>query len=365
VRYFDNRQYHLVNQELRLWSDAGSRLGWMVGVSHLSARSDIAGTLLPADDGRLDVLQLAQHVQETAVFGEFAVPIAARMRATAGLRISRSDLENERALAQEESEAGSVENSATPSVALDFRSADDQSFFYLRFARANRPGGLNPAAADDEESDDSSRFAADELSNVDLGARLRFGSALALQGALFATRWSHIQSDYLLPNGLVGTRNAGNGRNFGIEASASWLADRRWRFEASVTLQHARLHRAEDEQPEDSRLPVVPDLRLRGSVLRTIALADWELDLGAEVNYTGAARLSFEEALDRRTPGYASIDSHISLRRAGLELGLHAANLFNSHADTFAFGNPFSIRSSTQHTPLRPRAVTLGITYGW
>jgi outer membrane receptor protein involved in Fe transport len=364
VRYFDNRQYQLVNQELRLWSGADGQPGWLLGASHLSARSDIAGTLLPADGADRDVLQHSQHVQETALFGEIGVPLAMRLRATLGLRVFRSAIENERADSGEESASASVVNAATPSVALDWRSADQRQFVYLRYARAIRPGGLSGAI--DPEDDDVSRFDADELSNVDLGMRLQLvDGMLSLQGAVFATRWSHIQSDYLLPNGLVGTRNVGDGRNLGVEATATWSADDRWRFEAGATLQHARLHQSAEEEREDFRLPVVPDMRLRGSISRTFELVDWRVVLGADVNYVGAAHLSFEEALDRKTPGYATFDARFGLRRAGLEISLYAANLLDSHADTFAFGNPFSIRNGPQHTPLRPRSITLGVTYGW
>jgi outer membrane receptor protein involved in Fe transport len=359
LRYVDNRQYRLANQEVRLWSDAAARHSWLLGAAHLSARSDIGGALQGGDGARHSVLQTAQHVSETALFGELGVPLAAQLRATLGLRLFRSAIENERAGAQADVVAESVVNAATPSASLDWRSTDERQFVYLRYARALRPGGLDPAGSA------AGRFKADELSNVDLGVRLQFDNALALQGAVFATRWSHIQSDYLLPNGIVGTRNVGDGRNAGVEANAGWSLERGWRLEAGATLQHARLHHATVQVRDDPRLPVVPDVRLRASAVRAFALAGWQAALHADVNYTGASRLSFEEALDRRTPGYATLDARVTLQRAGLDLSLAAANLLNSHADTFAFGNPFSIRGNSQYTPLQPRALTLGIAYGW
>jgi outer membrane receptor protein involved in Fe transport len=192
---------------------------------------------------------------------------------------------------------------------------------YLRYARAIRPGGLNAA-----ESAGNRHFVADELSNVDLGARLQLaGNAVSLQGVLFATRWSHIQSDYLLANGLAATRNVGNGRNFGIEGNAGWLIGESWRFEAAATVQHARLHHSTLAEPEDPRLPVVPDVRLRGSMVRSFALADWQATLRADAYYVGATRLSFEEALDRKTPAYATFDARFSLQRGGVDLTLDYA----------------------------------------
>ncbi|MEO6184924.1 MAG: TonB-dependent receptor plug domain-containing protein [Steroidobacteraceae bacterium] len=360
LRYADSRGYRLANQEVRLWSDATARIGWLLGASHLSAHSDIGGTLLEPDGTRRNVLQTAQHVSETALFGELGAPLVAQMRATVGLRVFRSSIENERSSPQAGTASESTHTSVTPSASVDWRSADQHQFLYLRYARAVRPGGLDPAASG------AGRFAADELSNVDLGARLQlFDGAMSLQGALFATRWSHIQSDYLLPTGLVGTRNAGDGRNVGVEGNAAWPLEAGWRFEAGATLQHARLHHATVPVLDDARLPVVPDMRLRAAAVRSFAVAGWQAALRADLNYASASRLSFEEALDRRTSGYATFDARFSMQRSGLSLSLSASNLLDSHADTFSFGNPFSIRSHSQYTPLQPRALTAGIAYGW
>lgn len=358
VRYFDDRQYQLVNQELRLWGESAG-LQWLVGASHLSAHSDLNGTLLPMNGSNArSILQQAHHAQETALFAELGLPMAARFRGTAALRLMRSDVESEGAATGTEFESETTY--ATPSISIDWHSSDELRFIYLRYARAVRPGGVDPAG-----SQGTTRFAADELSNVDLGLRLRpSGMPVALQGALFATRWSHIQSDYLRPGGLIGTHNVGGGRNIGIEGSAQWHAGA-WRFEAGATLQHARLHMPSDSGPDDLRLPVVPDLRLRGSMERTFRLREWQGQARAEVTHTGSARLSFDEALDRRMPGYATIDASLGLRRERIGFTLHISNLMDSRADTFAFGNPFSVQAGMQRTPLQPRSITLGMTFDW
>ena len=249
--------------------------------------------------------------------------------------------------------------SATPSFSLDWSDAAQRRFFYLRYARAVRPGGLNL------DSSELRRFAADRLSNVDLGARLLlFDDALSVDSALFATRWSHIQSDYLLDNGLVGTRNVGAGRILGAESSLRWMLDDAWRVEGAITLQRARLHESEvvDEE-EDRRLPVVPEVRGRISLVRWLGLGASRLQLRADLNYIGESRLSFEPALDRRMGDYVRTDLAIQWLRGPFNWTLQLANLFDSRADTFAFGNPFSIRTQSQFTPLKPRTLTLAVGY--
>jgi outer membrane receptor for monomeric catechols len=267
------------------------------------------------------------------------------------------DNEGRVALVQEGEDEASY--SATPSFSLDWGDAAQRRFFYLRYARAVRPGGLNL------DSTELRRFAADRLSNVDLGARmLLLEDSLSVDSALFATRWSHIQSDYLLDNGLVGTRNVGAGRILGVESSLRWMLDDAWRAEGAITLQRARLHESEvvsDE--EDRRLPVVPDVRGRLSLVRLFGLGESRLQLRADLNYVGESRLSFEPALDRRMGDYVRTDISLQLQRGPVSWTLQLSNLFDSRADTFAFGNPFSIRTQSQFTPLKPRTLTLAVSY--
>lgn len=362
LRYLDRRRYRLWNQEVRMWSDEGARVGWLVGGSYLSSSSDISGTLVSTDAALRQVLEMLAHVGEAALFGEASVPLHASLRATAGLRLFRSDIEN-----KSRSESGQVErepyvDAATPSFALDWRSPDQRRFYYLRFARAIRPGGLNPA----DPTAQYTSFRADQLSNLDLGMRLLGAEdAPSLQAAVFATRWQHIQSDYLLANGLIGTRNVGDGRNLGVEGTLTWAPTDSWSFETSATFQRPRLYHAEVAVGDDPRLPVVPDVRLHGAIARSFALGGWQGRLRTDVDYAGASRLSFEQSLDRKMGEVITVDGSLELRRDRLALALRLANLLDSHADTFAFGNPFSVRVQPQFTTQQPRTVTLSAGWNW
>jgi iron complex outermembrane recepter protein len=359
LRYQDRRRYRLMNEEVRLWSDADARIAWLLGASYVSARSSLTGSLEPASAPSREVLRLVQQAGELAVFGEASTRISTSLRATAGLRFFRSRMDNAGRVALLEDGESEASYSATPSFSIDWRDADERRFFYLRYARAVRPGGLN---LDESEL---RRFAADRLSNVDLGSRLLLsGDALSIDSALFATRWTHIQSDYLLENGLVGTRNVGSGRIVGVESSLRWVVDDAWRVEGAFTLQRARLHEsAVVPDEEDHRLPVVPDVRVRGSLVRVLSLRGARLQLRADVNYVGDSRLSFEPVLDRRMGDYVRADIAVQLQRGSMSWTLQLSNLLDSRADTFAFGNPFSIRTQSQFTPLRPRTLTLGVSY--
>lgn len=53
-------------------------------------------------------------------------------------------------------------------------------------------------------------------------------------------------------------------------------------------------------------------------------------------------------------------------RRNIVEIGnLASDNLLNGHGDSFGLGNPFSLRSGNQYTPLRPKTMTFSLRTGW
>lgn len=358
LRYHDDRHYRLLNLEARLASEELARIAWLAGVSYLDARTDLAGSLQTAGSTRREVLSLAQQASEAALFGEVSFDLPWSLRATGGLRLFTSEVQNEGRTALLEKGSDSDFFSATPSASIDWRSPDERRFIFLRYSRAVRPGGLNFDAAE------LRRFAPDELSNVDLGTRLLLkADTVSLQSALFATHWSHIQSDHLLANGLIGTRNAGASLILGVESALAWQLDEHWHIEAGATLQRARLDRAESPDEENEPLPVVPQFRMRAAVSHARNIGPWQAQLRLDLSYTGSSRLSFEPALDRAMGDYWRADLDAQLQRGRYTVALAVSNLLDSRADTFAYGNPFSIRTRAQFTPLAPRTVALRLTY--
>jgi outer membrane receptor protein involved in Fe transport len=358
ARYADDRAYRLFGNELRYTGAAGTRLSWLVGAAQLGTRNRIAGRLDPAPAAGATVLDLRQQASDLALFGEVGMGLSANVRLTTGLRLARVADEDERHEVDAHA-AKSVVHTATPSISLDWRSPDRHRYFYLRFAQAVRPGGLNPDTGEAEL-----RFHADELSNLDAGLRLATG-AVTLQAALFATRWQHVQSDYLLDNGLIGTRNVGNAGTLGMEAQMRFDAGG-WGAELGTVLQRARLDEpVSSVAGDDAHLPVVPDFRSYALVSRDLPLGDWRARMQLRADYSGASRLSFDPDLDRRTAGAFAVGAGARLAHGGYELELSAANLLDSHADTFAFGNPFSIRAAPQRTPRQPRTLSLQLAYEW
>ncbi len=233
---------------------------------------------------------------------------------------------------------------------------------YARRARAVRPGGLAP-----QEKGSERAFASDQLESTEIGLRHGFpDDPLSVGVGAYYTDWHHIQSDYLLSNGLISTRNVGDGQIFGIEASIDWRFRPRFLLSAGISAQNGRLIRTQDGvKVDDSRLPVVPDLSARLAIRREFDFGAWTSALTIQANYIGHARLSFERSLDRQMGDYATVFIASTLKKGPITLAARIDNLLDTKGDSFAFGNQFSIMNGRQFTPLKPRTIVLSVGLTW
>lgn len=357
-RFYDDRRYTIANYEIRLSPIDSSH--WLAGLSYLDTTSLNVATIT-SNDGTTVVENIDHRVRELAAFGEASLRLFDEVTATAGARLFRTIAEDE---ASEQAGGRSQRVTQTllsPSLSVSW-AADTRTIVYLRYARAVRPGGLAPAG-----TEASGRFDSDNLGTFDLGIRSETPNhTITYSAAAFYTDWDHIQSDYLLPNGLISTRNAGNGRIYGIEASGRWNPIARFQLSAGATWIDAKLTRGENGVSlRDRHLPVTPDVTARLSAQYRFRLADWVTQLSAQANYIGKARLALDDNLDRKMGNYATTAAGIFATRNRVTVGAHIDNILNVRGDSFAFGNPFSIMLGRQYTPLRPRSLTLSAGYSW
>lgn len=355
--YRDRRAYRVFDQEIRLSSATDARFSWLVGASYLSATTLASGDLSIIGQRWSSFFQLHRSVSEAALFGDGSLRLSPRLKLSGGIRLFRATTDDERTEDSTQAIRGKSLAGITPSASLSYEVASDQ-LIYLRVGTAFRPGGIDPA------NTVTGRYDADQVVSLDLGTRLRLdGARLLLDGGFFASNWIDIQSDYLEPTGLIATHNAGTARNIGAEISLDWRPGGGWRLKSGVTWQRPRLVTAADgtDQPDDRRLPIVPDIAARLMFSRDFDVAGWRFTPQIEGNVIGATRLSFDPGLDRRMPGYAVIQAGINADHDGLALRLGIDNVFDGRPDTFAFGNPFSVRTTRQYTPTRPRTISMSI----
>lgn len=359
VRFAEARSYTLFNQELRLSSEGEDR--WIIGASFLRGTTDGLSSVTGAAGVPQTVATLGRKATELAIFGEATRRLFGKVDATLGTRLSDAIFEDETSekAGQRALRRSKVIFSPSASLSLPL---GDRGILYLRYARAMRPGGLAPTG-----TVASGRFDSDELSTIDLGIRHTSKDGhVSLSASAYHSQWDEIQSDYLLPDGLIATRNAGQGRIFGVETSLDWQLGGGFSVAAGGAVQSARLTQGEDGvQLHDRRLPVTPALSGRVSIAKIVTLGPWRGQATAQANYIGNARLSFDSDLDRKMGDYTLVAMHAELSRGRWTIGSRLDNLFDVKGDSFSFGNPFSIRDERQFTPVRPRIFTLSIARGW
>ena len=358
LRFEDSRQYGVRSQELRL--SGGERWRWLGGLSWLRATTRLDATV--SSPGRPDgaVGSLRQSNSELATFGQVSFPVVRRLRLDLGGRLFHTSTQDV-AAGSRTTLKSTQHTSFSPSASLGW-SINDLQFVFVRFASAYRPAGLSPFAPADAQD-----FESDELQSAELGGRFRAADGrLSINATGYLSNWSHIQSDYLLPNCLVATRNSGTGQIYGLEADVAW-SDGRLRLISGLTVQHARLEKPQPGLPipSDLSLPVVPAVKAHVGADLSGALGRGAYRVGTKLSYVGPARLSLDPTLNRRIDDRTTLEMDAGYSRGNWALSIRGDNLLNSRADTFAFGNPFSIAATRQKTPQSPRSVRLTLSKTW
>lgn len=351
--YQEEREHSLISQELRLTESVG-RFQWLLGLNHLTADSELDWGVGP-DPAAVDSddAYLKRH-RELALFGDASLELAPGLTASGGLRLYHSRTEEFERF--DEGARHTEATGLTPSASLAWK-PNPTTMTWLRYSSARRPGGLNPSAESEPLA-----FATDKLQSLELGARLRrLDNRLTVEANLFALTWADIQSDILLSSGLIGTANFGRAHNFGGELLINWRSTA-VAAEAGATYQHGDIY-AENSvfgRVDDAHLPAIPRFKAHARLAAPLlSRGETSLRVGGAVQYIDETRLSFDPALNRRTERHAVLGAFLQLDQGRLRWTLSGENLANSQADTFGFGNPFSIRREPQRTPLRPRTVML------
>lgn len=355
----DSRQYDVRSQEVRL--SGGSKLRWMGGVSWLQATTSLDATISPLAADSISVGELRQKSSEVAAFGQLSLPLLKDLRLDVGTRVFHTATEDVTDGPAGPTRRSTRRNNFSPSASLGW-TLDDRNFLFARFASAFRPAGLSPFAPPGQED-----FESDELQSFELGGRFRpVDNRLRLNATAYFANWSHIQSDYLLANGLVSTRNSGTGVIYGIETDMTW-SNGVLQLSSGFDLQHSKLEKPQPglPLPGDLSLPIVPSVKAHLGAGLNGELGSGTYQLSARYTFIGPARLSLDPALNRRIGDRSSLDIDASYRISDWTIAMRVENVLNAHADTFGYGNPFSFATVRQITPQKPRLIGLTVSRSW
>ena len=354
-RLIDAATYTVWDSEARLTSSSGP-IHWLIGLSHLQARHRGAQRLQGFDASAV-IDAINRTTLETSLFGEVNGMLVPRVQLSLGLRASRNSLEEELTTFAQPAEYTHSRWALTPSFALAYKAATE-SIAYVRYGSSFRQGGISADA-----SGTSVPLDGDELATLESGWRQRFGP-VTTSLELYHSWWSSIQSDRILPGGIIATINAGTGAISGAELSTKLNLRHGWSVAAGTSLQSALLVRNETGLLlDDRRLPVVPNWASRLEIARQVTFGPWDLNANFRLNYLGPARLSFDPALDRGMGNTLAAAASISAKRGAFALSIKLDNVFGARGDSFAYGNPLRIFAARQYVPQAPTTFRLTLSY--
>jgi len=372
VAFDDDNHVGAIMVDASLASDDHARIQWQVGTFLARTRQGRDGELLTVSPSRIPLATEARRdiLEEAALFGEAIGDLGRGWSVTVGGRLFAT-----RSEASSEAESGGATTAFrgsqsyvgfAPKAVLSF-SPSVRTLFYVQAAEGYRAGGFNTALIPSQpflssDGEPQRRYDGDELWSFEVGAKVSLlDSRLRLRAAAFQAFWKSIQSDQLLPSGLAYTANLGDGRNTGVEAEAAYIGGA-LRLDASVLLNAPELETVNPAFPgrKDLGLAGVPKYAAAlGVSYERDLIGDWRLGTDARLSYVGRSRLSFDAATAPTMGDYLTARAAVRIQSERLSVGLAVDNLFDGHGDTFAYGNPFSLRLGRQSTPQRPRTVSL------
>jgi len=351
--------------EARLGRSVAKGIGWVAGIG-LERITDGQSRAFGSPEGTVALDEVTNITRSASAFAQARWPFARRFELTGGLRytIARTDSEPSRG-AITSYIRGDTAQRLDPTLALLWTVNPELSAF-LRFQTGYRNGGVTVARGVGRVAD----FGSDAIKMVEAGARLRprGSTRLELAGSLSYARWTDVLADQVTRRGTPITTNIGNAKLVTAEGTAIWHHPAGWRLTAAMDYTWNRL------MPTDTGAGPVRTRRLPDTPTfsgRIGAGYEWQPgggttgSLSASLRYVGPSLLGPGPLLDLSQGDYALLDASAGWQRGPLRLRLAVDNLFNTHANRFALGNPLLLYRREGHVPVQPRTVSAGLSVAY
>ncbi|MEQ5789279.1 TonB-dependent receptor [Erythrobacter sp. NFXS35] len=409
-----------VTQEIRLASTSDGPLSWIVGAFY--RRTDDTFNQFVRDEA-IDLLfiELTGVDTETllgipvlpnqgvfqgatrtideqyAAFGDLTYAITPQLKASVGVRISRSSVDFDRTTqgplngGVQTIQGTQSDTPITPKFGLSYQ-FDDGPLLYATAERGFRPGDVNaPVPADRCAADLAAfggivpeNFDSDALWSYEVGAKADlFQRKLAVNLAVYQLDWTDIQQEIALPNcGFAFVDNLGTARSRGFEFEMQarpfeWL-----------TL-GARIGYVDAQLTSDILAPPNADTGEQGVISISgdplVGIPDWTAALNGEISYPVSDRLEFYlrgdyqyigSSVRTQPPGrlghnplvfMADSYDRSSLRAGlttdtGLDLALFVDNLTNNQPVLLSTNGLSPITGTLRQSTLRPRTIGLQVS---
>jgi iron complex outermembrane recepter protein len=379
----DNHTAELLVNEVSVASPDRGRVRWLAGLFQSVGDNDSSSVLsAPLGPGGNPVVAYDEFrhdvVRELAGYGQVSYFLTPQLSVTAGGRAFRASVKTQSHIEAPQSGTASAfvgktrSSGFAPQIVLRY-APDPDLTLYVQASEGYRAPGFNTAgqpgqsfAAPGAAGEPPRRYVGDELWNYEAGAKIRlFGGAAQLRASAFYMLWKRVQSDQLLPDGLVYVANIGDARDFGLEGEFEMQAGEHWRLAANATIAEPELvHPSPDfvSRP-DNGLPGAAKVSAGASATYERPLTSRiALKLQGLYAYVGGSHLTLDATTSPPMGDYSRGELSAGLVGADWSLSAFVASPIGGTGDTFAYGNPFAFRTVPQTTPLRPMTLGLKVT---
>jgi iron complex outermembrane recepter protein len=369
LAFDESNKISLITHETRLSHEGQNGGTWVTGLSALRSVDRIERTL-GAIGAPEPLALLRDEKQEYAIFGEITRPISSDLSGTVGARVTRAISAGELiGAANSGFEPKSKQTRFLPTAALSWKVRQNLLAF-LRYQSGFRSGGVAVSSSQPSNAD---RFDSDEINTIELGVRLggaegRGSRQFSGGVSLSYSRWNSIQADLINADGLPFTVNIGNGTIYGIEANSRWNPLKNLTLDGALFINFSMLNTpaAGFGGTGERRLPNVAKAGGRFTAAWERPISEIiKFKLSGTVHYVGTSRLGTTAPLILEQGEYAQVDVSTGVDAGAWRFTLDAINLLNISANSFSYGNPFSVALGRQITPLRPRTIRFGVHVGF
>jgi outer membrane receptor protein involved in Fe transport len=384
------------SQELRLASEEGRMIDWLVGAFYTHESTDADQSINAIDSttgafaGQLLNAPFPTTYREWALFGDLTVHFTSQFDVQLGAR------ESQNRQSYEETDTGPLFLALglpTDTVAYDPIHTKDNAFTYLvtprfkftpdlmgyaRIASGYRPGGPNPAVP---AVLPSSAYGPDKTNNYELGLK---GSTpdrkLTFDASVYYIDWKDIQISITDPaTGYVFFKNAGSAKSQGVELS---LAAKPWNGMTATFDASGGIAKLKDPLPVESgaignsgdRLPNSAKFTGSLSLNQDFPLSDkLAVFLGATVSYVGEREGAFPsisapgspQYVRIKLPSYTTGDLRTGVRYDSWTVNLYTSNVTDRRG--IVSGAPKNAGGGTVDDPfvityIRPRTYGLSVS---
>ncbi|WP_162558960.1 TonB-dependent receptor [Sphingorhabdus sp. EL138] len=384
LAFDERRKIRLISHETRLSGSGTNNRSWVAGITLIDNEDQLTSSLGLANspDPFSDVLG---KTREAAIFGELSHPLTSTITGTVGARVVYTKFSvNNITPGGIEVDLDREDVRYLPTVALGWR-PDRSALIYARYQRGYRPGGfsINEDFIDDGDSsnineavnsglisiDDLSAgievFRPDSIDTIEAGMRSKIGSSdqITASASIFYSRWKNIQADIVDAFGFSETVNIGDGSVYGIAMGFDWQLTPSLTVNGKFFLNDSEVTNAETKflKSEGSRLPNIANVGANVGFHITEPISDTlEVIVHSQIRYVGSSQLGISPFVPLEQGDYVTAGLGTALRSEKWTIFADVTNAFDSKANSFSLGNPFTVVDRQQVTPIRPLTVTIG-----